>query len=79
MVSPSLAVLKNEIHAGFRRPSMEKKWSESHSVISDSLRPSVWNSLAQNTGVGSLPFSRGSSQPRDRTPISCVAGRFFTR
>ena len=25
-----------------------------------------------------VPFSRGSSQPRDRTQVSCVAGRFFT-
>ena len=25
-----------------------------------------------------VPFSRGSSQPRDRTQISHVAGRFFT-
>ena len=25
-----------------------------------------------------LSFSRGSSQPRDRTCVSCVAGRFFT-
>ena len=25
-----------------------------------------------------VPFSRGSSQPRDQTPISHVAGRFFT-
>ena len=24
------------------------------------------------------PFSRGSSQPRDRTLISCIAGRFLT-
>ena len=24
------------------------------------------------------PFSRGSSQPRDRTGVSCIAGRFFT-
>ena len=97
-------------------------WSESHSVMSDSLRPhglySPWNSPGQNTGVGSLfllqgicptqgsnsslphcrqilyqlshkgsprilewvvyPFSRGSSWPRSRTGISCIAGRFFT-
>ena len=26
-----------------------------------------------------IPFSRGSSQPRDRTQVSCKAGRFFTR
>ena len=25
-----------------------------------------------------IPFSRGSSQPRDQTQISCIAGRFFT-
>ena len=25
-----------------------------------------------------IPFSRGSSQPRDRTWVSCIAGRFFT-
>ena len=24
-------------------------------------------------------FSRGSSQPRDQTNVSCIAGRFFTR
>ena len=42
--------------------------SEGRSVVSDSLRPrglySPWNFAGQNTGVGSLPFSRGSSQPR---------------
>ena len=26
-----------------------------------------------------FPFSRGSSQPRNRTQVSCIAGRFFTR
>jgi len=26
----------------------------------------------------SVPFSRGSSQPRDRTQVSRIAGRFFT-
>ena len=25
-----------------------------------------------------IPFSRGSSWPRDQTQVSCVAGRFFT-
>ena len=25
-----------------------------------------------------IPFSRGSSQPRNQTWISCIAGRFFT-
>ena len=26
----------------------------------------------------SIPFSKGSSQPRDQTQVSCTAGRFFT-
>jgi len=25
-----------------------------------------------------MPFSRGSSQPRDGTQLPCIAGRFFT-
>ena len=25
-----------------------------------------------------IPLSRGSSQPRDRTQVSCITGRFFT-
>ena len=25
-----------------------------------------------------IPFSRGSSQSRDRTQVSCIAGGFFT-
>ena len=95
---------------------------KSHSVVSDSLQPhglySPWNSLGQNTGVGSFsllhgifsiqgsnpglphcrrilyqfshkvsprilewvayPFSSGSSWPRNRTRVSCIASRFFT-
>ena len=27
---------------------------------------------------GVTSFSRGSSQPRDQTQVSCIAGRFFT-
>ena len=41
----------------------ELKWSESHSVVSDSLRPhgphSPWNSPGQNTGMGSLSLLQG--------------------
>ena len=39
---------------------------------------SPWNSPGKNTGVGSLAFPRGFSQPRDLTQVSCSAGRFFT-
>ena len=98
------------------------KWSESLSVMSDSLWPhglySPWNSPGRNTGEGSLsllqgiiptqgsnpglpqcrqilyqlshkgsprilewvayPFSSRSSQPRNQTGVSCIAGGFFT-
>ena len=35
-------------------------------------------SPGQNTGVGSLSLLQGSSQPRNQTGFSCIAGRFFT-
>ena len=41
-----------------------KSETESRSVVSDSL----W----------ALGLSRGSSQPKDWTQVSCIAGRFFT-
>ena len=37
-----------------------------------------WNSIGKNTEVGCQLFSRGSSWPRDRTRVSCIAGGFFT-
>ena len=38
---------------------------------------SLWESPDKNTGVGCLPFSRGSSPPRDWICISFIASRFF--
>ena len=50
--------------------------------MSGSLRPhglySLWNSPGQNTGGVAFPFFGGSFQPRDRTQVSHLAGRFFT-
>ena len=60
----------------------------SHSVVSDSFvatqtvacqtflsmefsRPGILEWVA-------FPFSRGSSQPRDHTVVSCITGRFLT-
>ena len=38
-----------------------------------------WNSPGQNQKEWvAFPFSRGSSQPRNRTWVSCNTGRFFT-
>ena len=92
------------------------KFTHSCPTLCDPWTP--WNSLGQNTGVGSLsllqgifptqglnpgplhcrwvlyqlshkgslrilewvayPFSRGSSWPKNKTGISCIADRFFT-
>ena len=49
---------------------------ESHSVMSNSLRP--YGILkARILEWVAFPFSRGSSQPRDQTQVSCLAGGFF--
>ena len=63
------------------------KWSDSHSVVFDSLWP-VDYSLQGSSVNGilqarilqwvAIPFPRGSSQSRDQTQVSCIAGRFFT-
>ena len=55
--------------------------NESCWVVSNSLWPhelySGWNSLGQNTGVGSLSLLQEIFQPRDGTQVSHIAGRFF--
>ena len=55
---------------------------QSRLVVSDSLWPhgpySPWSSPGQNTRVSSLSLLQGSSQPRDQTQVSHIAGRFFT-
>ena len=64
-------------------PSLPLTESESHSVMSNSLPThglySPWNSPGQNTGVGSCSLLQGgSSQPRDQTQVTRIAGGFFT-
>ena len=55
--------------------------SENGSVVSDSLQPHGLYShgilQAKILEWIAFPFSRGSSQPRDRTQVSCIAGRRF--
>ena len=62
--------------------SSSSLWSESRSVVSDSLQPhglySPWNSPGQDTGVGSCSLLRRPFQPRDRIQVSCITGGFFT-
>ena len=58
------------------------KWSESCSVVPDSLYPidyTVHGILqARILECVAFPSSRVSSQPRSRTRTSCIAGGFFT-
>ena len=51
--------------------------SESHLVVTDSLRTRGIRQARKVERVA-LPFSKGSSQPRDRAQVSCIAGGFFT-
>ena len=49
--------------------------------MSDSLQPhGLIHGILQNRILEwvAFPFSRGSSQPRDQTQVSCIAGEFFT-
>ena len=58
--------------------TMIKVISESRSVVSDSCDPHGWILQARILQWVAFPFSRGSSQPRDRTLLSHITGRFFT-
>ena len=49
----------------------------SPALQADSL-PAEPQGKPKNTGVGSLSLLRGSSQPRDRSQVSHIAGGFFT-
>ena len=56
----------------FRHMVSEVKWSESRSVVSNSLWPhglySPWNSLGQNTGMGSLSLLQGIFSNQGSSP-----------
>ena len=55
-----------------------KTESKSRSVLSDSLLPRPWILQAGRLEWVSLLFSRGSSQPKDQTQLSCLVDGFFT-
>ena len=74
------------------RKTMPSLWVWKVKVLAAQLCPTLWDSMdcsptrflclwdspGKNTGVVAIPFSRGSSQPRDWTQVSCIAGRLFT-
>ena len=64
--------------AGKHQSYANESESESHSVVSDFLRLySPWNSLGQNTGVGSLSLLHGIFSTQGLNAFH-IAGRFFT-
>ena len=56
-----------------------KRVCESHSVVSDSLRPhGLSMEFSRPKSWVAFPFSRRSFQPRDQTHVSHIAGGVFT-
>ena len=58
--------------------SLSRVWlfATTWTVVYQLLHP--WNFPGKNTGVDCHFLFQGSSQPRDRTWVSCIAGRCFT-
>ena len=77
-----LAISSLRVRTGLFITESLKSESESCSVMSNSLPPhglySHWILQARILEWIAYPCSRGSSQPRDQTHVSCIAGRFFT-
>ena len=73
-VEVSIFQAKWKVHANIHMH--ERKWKLLTCVR---LFATPWTSSCQNTAVDSLSFSRGSSQPRDWTQVSHIAGGFFTK
>ena len=75
-----------------RLPSQQFKSKWKVKVLVAQSCPTLCNSMDRSPPVSSIheilqarilewedfPFSRGSSQPRDQTLVSCIAGGFFT-
>ena len=62
-----------------RKVKVKVKVAQSCPTLCDPMDYAVHGILqARTLGWVALPFSRGSSQPRDGTQVSHVAGRFFT-
>ena len=51
-------------------------WDPKNCSLTGSSVHGILQARTLNTEV--IPFSRGSSPPRDQTQVSCIIGRFFT-
>ena len=58
---------------------MKVKVAQSCLILCDPMDYTVHGILqARTLEWVAFPFSRGSSQSRDQTQVSCIAGRFFS-
>ena len=70
--------MKLNSHALFQQAS-EVKVAQSCLTLCDPMDYTVHGILqARILELVAFPFSRGFSQPRDRTQVSLIAGRLFT-
>ena len=80
---PASAGDEGSIHGSARSPGERKvkvKVSQSSLTLCDPMDYTVHGILqARVLEQVAVPFSRGSSQPRDQSQVSHFAGRFFTR
>ena len=67
-------------YKGYQRIQVKWKWRSLSGVWLFGTHGlySPWPIQARILEWVAFPFSRGSSQPRDRTQVSHIAGRFFT-
>ena len=72
----SVGFCRQEYWSGLPCPPIEK-WN-SLSLIRLFVTPWTVYGILQAMEWVAFPFSRGSSQPRNRTQVSHIAGRFFT-
>ena len=74
--------INNKVDVNYRSLINSSQWNESHSVVltlCDPMDYTVHGILqARILEWVAFPFSRGSSQPRDQTQVSHIAGGFFT-
>ena len=70
-----LAMDREAWHAAVHGVAKSWTWLSDWTELNWDCSP--WDSLGQNTGMGSLFLLQGISQPRDQTRISHIVGRFF--
>ena len=83
---PTCSFSPRAMPKAFPGSSIVRKWKWSRSVVSDSLQPYGAYQALRSMGFSRqeywsglpFPYSRGSSQPRDQTQVSCIADRCFT-